>query len=152
MKKEVPGFVQSCATKGLVYQIPHTATQVGGIVGGNGLYKASAFGPTDGSLPSTSEEAKRKGVEARLTELAERGGWHANIDKSDESLPVWQRRGFDWTWQENGDLEVIHRVPGKIQKKKKKKAPKWLRTGQPNLDVRQAFASIQLRRSRQFSM
>ncbi|KAG6004105.1 hypothetical protein E4U54_000588 [Claviceps lovelessii] len=113
LKKEVPAFVQGCASKGLVYQIPHTATQVGGIVGGNGLYKASAFGPTDGSLPPAAEEAKRKGVEARLVSLAERGGWHAGIDKSDESLPAWQRRGFDWTWQENGDLEVVHRVPGK---------------------------------------
>ncbi|KAK2037495.1 hypothetical protein LZ31DRAFT_600405 [Colletotrichum somersetense] len=34
------------------------------------------------------------------------------IDKTDESIPVWQRRGFNWTWQENGDLEVVHRVPG----------------------------------------
>ncbi|KAG5950173.1 hypothetical protein E4U53_005411, partial [Claviceps sorghi] len=112
LKKEAPGFVEGCASKGLVYQIPHTATQVGGIVGGNGLYKASAFGPTDGSLPPASEEAKRKGVEARLLQLAERGGWHAGIDKADERLPVWQRRGFDWTWQDNGDLEVVHRVPG----------------------------------------
>ncbi|KAG6009340.1 hypothetical protein E4U21_002648 [Claviceps maximensis] len=107
LKKEVPGFVRGCAAKGLVYQIPHTATQVGGIVGGNGLYKSSAFGPTDGSLPPSSEEAKRSGVEARLVELAERGGWHAGIDKSDERLPVWQRRGFDWTWQDNGDLEAM---------------------------------------------
>ncbi|TRX89232.1 hypothetical protein FHL15_009930 [Xylaria flabelliformis] len=112
LKGEVPGFVEGCASKGLVYQIPHTATQVGGIVGGNGLYKASAFGPTDGSAPPDTEEEKRKGVERRIIELAERGGWHADIDKKDTTIPVWQRRGFDWTWQENGDLEVVHRVPG----------------------------------------
>ena len=114
LKKEVPSFVEGCASKGLVYHIPHTATQVGGIVGGNGLYKASAFGPTDGSVPADNEEEKRKGVEARIVDLAERGGWHAGIDKTDESIPVWQRRGFNWTWQENGDLEVVHRVPGKL--------------------------------------
>ncbi|KAM3539827.1 hypothetical protein ARSEF1564_007268 [Beauveria bassiana] len=112
LKKEVPGFVEGCASKGLVYLIPHTATQVGGIVGGNGLYKASAFGPTDGSAPPDSETEKRKGVERRIIELAERGGWHAGIDQKDESIPVWQRRGFNWTWQDNGDLEVVHRVPG----------------------------------------
>ncbi|KAH8658404.1 hypothetical protein BX600DRAFT_482734 [Xylariales sp. PMI_506] len=112
LKKEVPGFVEGCASKGLVYHIPHTATQVGGIVGGNGLYKASAFGPTDGSMPPSTEEGKRKLVETRVIDLAERGGWHAGIDKDDESLPVWQRRGFNWTWQKNGDLEVVHRVPG----------------------------------------
>ena len=95
-----------------MYQIPHTATQVGGIVGGNGLYKASAFGPKDGSAPPASEEEKRKGVERRIIELAERGGWHPGIDKADPNLPAWQRRGFDWTWQENGDLEVVHRVTG----------------------------------------
>lgn len=112
LKKEVPDFVEGCAYKGLVYQIPHTATQVGGIVGGNGLYKASAFGPTDGSPPPTTEEGKRQLVESRVVDLAQRGGWHAGIDRTDDSLPVWQRRGFDWTWQDNGDLEVVHRVPG----------------------------------------
>ncbi|KAI1324627.1 hypothetical protein F5Y16DRAFT_423800 [Xylariaceae sp. FL0255] len=112
LKKEVPGFVEGCASKGLVYHIPHTATQVGGIVGGNGLYKASAFGPVDGSAPPDSEEEKRKGVEARVLDLAKRGGWHEGIDTTDESIPVWQRRGFNWTWHDNGDLEVTHRVPG----------------------------------------
>jgi hypothetical protein len=114
LKKEVPDFVEGCASKGLVYQIPHTAKQVGGIVGGNGLYKASAFGPTDGSAPADTEEERRKAVERRVIELAERGGWHAGIDKSDESIPAWQRRGFSWNWQDNGDLEVTHRVPGRF--------------------------------------
>ena len=86
---------------------------MGGIVGGNGLYKPSAFGPKDGSSLPTSEEEKRKGVEARVIELARRGGWHEGIDKTDESLPAWQRRGFSWSWQDNGDLEVVHRVAGK---------------------------------------
>jgi hypothetical protein len=112
LKRDTPGFVEGCANKGVVYQIPHTAQQVGGIVGGNGLYKPSAFGPLDGSTPSDSEEEKRRGVEARILDLVKRGGWHENIDKTDESLPGWQRRGFDWTWQDNGDLEVVHRVPG----------------------------------------
>jgi hypothetical protein len=134
LQKDVPAFVEGCASKGLVYHIPHTASQVGGIVGGNGLYKASAFGPTDGSAPPDTEEEKRKGVEARVIDLAERGGWHANIDKTDESLPVWQRRGFNWTWHENGDLEVVHRVPGNYpnlgpQRSRSKRTDKGLYEG-----------------------
>lgn len=112
LKKEVPGFIEGCGTKGLVYQIPHTLEQVGGIVGGNGLFKASAFGPKNGTKLPETEEGKRKYVEERIVELAKRGGWHEGIDKEDESLPVWQRRGFNWTWHENGDLEVVHRVAG----------------------------------------
>ncbi|KAL8832597.1 MAG: hypothetical protein Q9191_000166 [Dirinaria sp. TL-2023a] len=112
LKKEVPGFIEGCGSKGLVYQIPHTLGQVGGIVGGNGLYKPSAFGPKDGSSLPTSEEEKRKGVEARIIDLAERGGWHTGIDKSDDNLPVWQRRGFSWAWDKDGNLEVVHRVAG----------------------------------------
>ena len=46
------------------------------------------------------------------SELAKKGGWHEKIDKKDENLPAWQRRGFTWTWQENGDLDVVHRVAG----------------------------------------
>lgn len=112
LNKEHPGFIEGCRDKGLVYHIPHTATQVGGIVGGNGLYKASAFGPKDGSAPPDSEEEKRAGVEKRVVELAERGGWKEG-DEKNFSKPHWQRRGFDWTWFDNGDLEVVHRVPGK---------------------------------------
>ncbi|KAI1826176.1 hypothetical protein F4861DRAFT_117599 [Xylaria intraflava] len=112
LKRDVPEFIEGCASKGLVYHVSHTATQVGGIVGGNGIYKASAFGPTDGSAPQGSEEEKREGVERRIIDLAERGGWHADIDKTDAKIPVWQRRGFDWEWKENGDLEMTHRVSG----------------------------------------
>ena len=79
--------------------------QVGGIVGGNGLFKASAFGPKNGTKLPETEEGKRKFVEERIVELEKRGGWHEGIDKRDESLPVWQRRGFNWTWHENGDLK-----------------------------------------------
>ncbi|KAF4629854.1 hypothetical protein G7Y89_g8289 [Cudoniella acicularis] len=117
LKKDVPGFIEGCSKKGLVYNIPHNAEQVGGIVGGNGLYKDSAFGPKPGEgeeMPET-EEGKRAMVERKLLDLAIRGGWHKGIDKTDESLPVWQRRGFNWTWQENGDLDVVHRVPGTRQ-------------------------------------
>ncbi|CAL8574444.1 hypothetical protein XPA_000404 [Xanthoria parietina] len=112
LKKEVPGFVEGCSTKGLVYQIPHNLTQVSGIVGGNGLFKESAFGPKNGAKLPETEEGKRKFVESRIIDLAKRGGWHENIDQSDESLPVWQRKGFTWTWLDNGDLEVVHRVAG----------------------------------------
>ena len=112
LKREVPDFVRGCGEKGLVYQIPHTAEQVGGIVGGNGLYKESAFGPKNGQPMPETEAGKREMVEKGAIELAKAGGWHPDIDKDDESLPVWQRRGFDWTWQENGDFEVVHRVAG----------------------------------------
>ncbi|KAF2753578.1 Clavaminate synthase-like protein [Pseudovirgaria hyperparasitica] len=112
LKKSAPEFVEKCGTKGLVYHIPHTASQVGGIVGGNGLYKANAFGPSNGEDVSTwSEERKKKHVEERILDLAKRGGWSEEASK-DVSLPEWQRRGFDWTWEENGDLNVVHRVPG----------------------------------------
>ncbi|KAB8068846.1 hypothetical protein BDV29DRAFT_162001 [Aspergillus leporis] len=111
LKKVVPEFVEKCGTKGLVYQIPHTATQVGGIVGGNGLYKENAFGPMNGDHAKLTEEEKRRGVEERILDLAQRGGWSPETAK-DKSLPDWQRRGFDWSWSDNGDLEVIHRVPG----------------------------------------
>ncbi|RYP06593.1 hypothetical protein DL765_009429 [Monosporascus sp. GIB2] len=64
------------------------------VVGGNGFYKASAFGPTHGLAAPDSEEAKRKGVERRVLQLAGHGGWHTSIGKSGESIPAWQRRGF----------------------------------------------------------
>lgn len=112
LKKVAPGFVEGCAKKGLVYQIPHNAEQVGGIVGGNGLYKESAFGPKNGEKMPETDEGKRAMVEKKMIDLAKAGGWHDQIDKTDESLPVWKRRGFNWTWQENGDLEVVHRVAG----------------------------------------
>ena len=51
-------------------------------------------------------------IRACASELAKKGGWHENIDKEDQTLPAWQRRGFTWTWLENGDLEVVHRVAG----------------------------------------
>lgn len=112
LEKDVPGFIDGCKKMGVVYQIPHNAEQVGGIVGGNGLYKDSAFGPRgDEKMPET-EEGKRAMVERKILDLAHRGGWHKDINKDDDTLPVWQRRGFDWSWQDNGDLEVVHRVPG----------------------------------------
>ena len=62
-------------------------------------------------MPET-EEGKRPMVERKILDLARRGGWHKDINKDDDTVPVWQRRGFDWSWQDNGDLEVVHRVPG----------------------------------------
>ncbi|KZF20952.1 Clavaminate synthase-like protein [Xylona heveae TC161] len=111
LKKTVPEFVDKCGKKGLVYQIPHTSAQVGGIVGGNGLYKENAFGPLNGDISKMTDADKRRGVESRIIDLAKRGGWSPEAAKN-ESLPDWQRRGFDWSWAENGDLEVVHRVPG----------------------------------------
>ena len=81
-------------------------------MGGNGLFKASAFGPKNGTELPETEEGKRAFVEERIVELQKKGGWFEGIDKADESLPVWLRRGFDWTWRDNGDLEVVHRVAG----------------------------------------
>lgn len=115
LKKDAPGFVEGCSKKGVVYQILHNAEQVGGIVGGNGLYKDSAFGPKGGEKMPETEEGRRAMVERKILDLASRGGWHKDINRADESLPVWQRRGFDWTWQDNGDLEVVHRVAGTRQ-------------------------------------
>jgi hypothetical protein len=115
LKKDAPGFIEGCNKKGLVYQIPHNAEQVGGIVGGNGLYKDSAFGPKNGEKMPETEEGKRAMVERKIIDLAHQGGWNKDINKSDESLPVWQRRGFNWTWHDNGDLEVVHRVAGTRQ-------------------------------------
>lgn len=112
LKKAAPGFLTGCADKGLVYQIPHSLEQVGGIVGGNGLFKESAFGPKNGGKLPDTPEGRRAYVEKRIIELAQKGGWHEYIDKDDDSLPAWQRRGFNWTWHENGDLEVVHRVAG----------------------------------------
>ncbi|KJX92286.1 hypothetical protein TI39_contig5877g00003 [Zymoseptoria brevis] len=112
LKTEAPGFVEGCARKGLVYHIPHNAEQVGGIVGGNGLYKDSAFGPKAGEQLPETEEGRRAMVEAKILDLAQRGGWHKDIDTTNGEEPVWRRRGFEWTWRDNGDLDVIHRVSG----------------------------------------
>jgi hypothetical protein len=112
LSKEVPEFVEKCGKKGLVYHIPHTSNQVGGIVGGNGLYKDNAFGPLRGNVENMTEEQKRQGVEERILDLAKRGGWSEETE-DDTTLPDWQRRGFDWKWLDNGDLEVVHRVPGR---------------------------------------
>ncbi|KAF2184931.1 Clavaminate synthase-like protein [Zopfia rhizophila CBS 207.26] len=84
LKTDAPSFVEGCGKKGVVYQIPHNADQVGGIVGGNGLYKDSAFGPKgDEKMPGT-EEGKRAMVERKILDLAHRGGWHKDINQADE--------------------------------------------------------------------
>lgn len=115
LNKDVPEFIKGCSEKGLVYQILHNAEQVGGIVGGNGLYKESAFGPSGDEVMPDTEEGKQAMVEGKILKLAHAGGWHEDIDQNDTSLPTWQRRGFDWTWNDNGDLEVVHRVAGTRQ-------------------------------------
>jgi len=112
LSSEVPGFLEGCGKKGLVYHIPHNAEQVGGIVGGNGLYKDSAFGPKGNEKMPDTEDGRRAMVERKILHLARSGGWHEDINQSDESLSVWQRRGFNWEWKDNGDLEVVHRVAG----------------------------------------
>jgi hypothetical protein len=113
LEKDVLEFLEGCKSKGLSYTISHTASQVDGTVGGNGVYKTSAFGPTDGtSIDSLSEEEKRRGVERRIQDLAEIGGWHEE-SQNDANLPNWQRRGFDWNWRDDGGVDITHRVPGK---------------------------------------
>ncbi|KAF8534750.1 hypothetical protein BDD12DRAFT_716791, partial [Trichophaea hybrida] len=112
LEKDVPEFLEGCKSKGLSYTISHTASQVDGTVGGNGVYKTSAFGPIDGtSIDSLSEEEKRRGVERRIQDLAEIGGWHEE-SQNDANLPNWQRRGFDWNLRDDGGVDITHRVPG----------------------------------------
>ncbi|KEQ62053.1 uncharacterized protein M437DRAFT_66508 [Aureobasidium melanogenum CBS 110374] len=48
LKKKTPGFPESCTKKGLVCRIAHNVEEVCGIVGRNGFYKNSAFGPKSG--------------------------------------------------------------------------------------------------------
>ena len=85
-------------------------------------------------------------IEERIVELAKRGGWHEGIDREDQSLPAWQRRGFSWTWHENGDLELVHRVPGK-----KLLHGSCLETQNRWTDVAQDSVSTQRRRKGLFS-
>ena len=99
-------------SQGLSYTIPHAASQVNGSVGGNSVYKPSAFGPVDGTTIAMSEEERRRGVERRIQDLAELGGWRAGA-ASDLSLPNWQRRGFDWKWRDDSGVDITHRVAGK---------------------------------------
>ena len=87
LDKDHSGFVEGCSKRSLVYQIPHNTKQVGGIVGGDGLYKDSAFGPKEG---------KRVMDEQKILDLVHGGGWPKDINRVDENLPVWQRRGFNW--------------------------------------------------------
>lgn len=88
LKKDVPGFIEGCSKKGLVYHIPHNAEQIGGIVGGNGLYKDSAFGPKKGEKMPETEDGKRAMVEKGILKLAQSGGWHKDIAKDDDEFPV----------------------------------------------------------------
>jgi hypothetical protein len=112
LKKEAPGFIDASISKGIAYKVPHAAVQVDGTLGGNGVYKASAFGPPDGSAVLDTGE-NRKAVERRIENLASRGGWYRGAE-DDTTLPNWQRRGFNWSWSDSGDLEVVHRMPGML--------------------------------------
>lgn len=51
-------------------------------------------------------------MEARGFGLVERGGWHANIDETDERIQVWLRWGFNRTRHDRSVLKVSRRVPG----------------------------------------
>ncbi|RYO81285.1 hypothetical protein DL766_010152 [Monosporascus sp. MC13-8B] len=114
-----PGFVEGSAPGGLAYLVPHTANQAGSIVGGNGFWKAPDSGPTDGLAAPDSEEAKRKGVERRVLQLAERGCWHANVDTSGEnirpcsagaSISPGKRMGI-WKWRIECMNYTVHYAP-----------------------------------------
>ena len=114
LEKECPRFIEDNKTKGISYFVTHETKQVDGIVFGNGLYKDTAFGPLDDrDVNSMSEDEKRDLAEGRIKDLARIGGWYEGAE-DDWSLPVWQRRGFSWTWREDGSgLDLFQRVPGK---------------------------------------
>ncbi|KAL2065863.1 hypothetical protein VTL71DRAFT_3533 [Oculimacula yallundae] len=108
LKKVCPEYLEQSAKKGYAYKVYHTAVQTRGLVGGNGVFSPTAFGPVDENLPV---ELQRRAVDDRIEELMKMGGWsRETVD--DPSLPPWQRRGFDWKWTENGDCDITHRVPG----------------------------------------
>jgi hypothetical protein len=98
--------------RGLSYPAPHHTTEDSHtFLGGNGLYKKSAYGPADGSdITVLHDEEKRLIVEGRIRDLAKLGGWSENA-AGISALPFWQRRGFDWKWRSNG-IDIFQRVPG----------------------------------------
>ncbi|PIB02970.1 Clavaminate synthase-like protein [Cercospora beticola] len=118
MRNAEPEFVQKSIDSGIAYKVPHTAVQRDGTLGGAGVYKSGAFGPPDDAqneswkcdMQDTPEN--RKGVEDRIRQLAREGGWDQDHSQTSGNVPAWQQKGFDWTWNEDGGLEVLHRMPG----------------------------------------
>ncbi|KAJ5708773.1 hypothetical protein N7493_010107 [Penicillium malachiteum] len=51
LKKECPELLEQSAKKVYTYKFHHTAVQTRGLVGGNGVFSPTAFGPVDESLP-----------------------------------------------------------------------------------------------------
>ena len=114
LKKACPRFLKGCIENGISYPAPHPISEKGGQLFGNGLYKKSAFGPADGSnISSLPEEERRRIVDQNIRALAESGGWSQSA-ATNQSLPAWKRRGFDWSWREDGSgVDIFQRVPGK---------------------------------------
>ncbi|PPJ52314.1 hypothetical protein CBER1_09246 [Cercospora berteroae] len=118
MQATEPGFVQKSIDNGIAYKVPHTAVQRDGTLGGAGVYKPCAFGRPDDSQNESSKgdiedtPKNRQEVESRILQLAMEGGWCLNGSRANSDLPAWQQKGFDWTWNKDGGLEVLHRMPG----------------------------------------
>lgn len=113
LKTVCPRFLKGCVDKGMSYPSQYIISESDTIFFGNGLYNKTAYGPADGSdISPLSEQEKRDIVEGRILALAENGGWSGKRSH-DTSLPVWQQRGFDWTWRQDG-VDVYQRVPGRF--------------------------------------
>lgn len=114
LKRECPKFLRECQWRGLTYTVHHTPVEMGGIVGGNGVFKPTAFGPLNKSdAERMSPEEKKEVAIGRIKDLARLGGWKEGEENRDDiSLPLWQRRGFDWSWSSDGGIDITHRVPG----------------------------------------
>ncbi len=102
--------------KGFSYPAPHNITEDSNTFFGNGLYKKTAYGPADGEdITLLPEQEKQRIVEGRIRALAKLGGWSENA-LNDPTLPIWQRKGFDWKWRTNG-IDILQRVPGQYSTK-----------------------------------
>ena len=113
LKKACPRLLKGYTERGISYPAPHPISEKGGQLFGNGLYKKTAFGPADGSdISSLPEEERRRIVNQNIRALAESGGWSQSA-ATDQYLPAWKRRGFNWSWRDDGSgVDIFQRVPG----------------------------------------
>ena len=111
MKWGCPRFLEACVENGLSYTTLHHIREDSNTFFGNGLYKKSAYGPADGSdITLLPDEEQRHIAVGRTRTLVELGRWSKHT-VGDSTLPVWQRKGFDWKWRING-VDILQRVPG----------------------------------------